>query len=280
MYQRFLFWLVAICLLFFTGPAGAAPIWIERKFIPEVSLIDETFLQHKDGAAYVVDHTPWAEFLSTYLVEGEDGINRVRYGDVTPDALAALEKYIGDLQGEQVESLDQAEQLAFWINLYNAETVRTIIHHYPVKSIRAIDGVWGEKRLNVSGIPLSLGDIEHRIIRVKFPDPRIHYALNCAAEGCPNLATEPYIRNTLADALDAAAVTFLNHSRGVRINNDKVIVSKIFGWYIEDFGGSEEAALEHIIKYARSDLSTMLRAINDIDAYRYDWSLNDASRDD
>lgn len=259
-----------------TMTAVAAPIWIERNFIPDPELIDPVFAVSQAQSDATPDHSAWTAPLKDHLVAGPDGVNRVRYARAAKD-LERLEAYIAKLESVDTRRLSKNDQLAFWINLYNAATVRLIAQNYPTDSIRDLNRPWRRPVTTVNDIPLSLGDIEHHIARALFPDPRIHYAFNCAAIGCPNLAARAYTGEDLDTMLDEGARLFINHPRGVNLEKGRVTVSKIFGWYREDYGGSEETALDHIRQYAAPPLLNALKGEDNIDRYRYDWSLNDAA---
>lgn len=260
-----------------TAPAAAAPLWIERQFIPSAALVDAVFAESKEASIATVDHEPWAAFLESYIVEIMDGVQGVRYGAVSKTDAASLAAYIAQLESVDVTTLAPAEQLAFWINLYNAATIALILNHYPADGIRDIDNPWGEPRVTVNGIALSLNDIESGVIRPVFNDPRIHYAVNCASIGCPNLATTPYTGATLDAMLDDAARAYINHPRGVRVEDGDVIASKIYGWYREDFGERKSDVIDHIRQYASPALLQQLEGAKKIDDYEYNWSLNDAT---
>ena len=203
--------------------------------------------------------------------------------DVTEADKNALVSYINRLQDVQVTSLNKDEQLAFWINLYNAQTTRVILENYPVDSIRSIKsnfldikGPWNDKTLTVEGETLSLDNIENRIVRPLFNDPRIHYALNCAAIGCPNLRSQAYKSAGLDAVLDAQARAYINNPRAIKIEEGRVTASRIFLWYKGDYGGSESTVLDHIRQYARPELRQSLEGVTKIDVYEYDWDLIDA----
>lgn len=231
-----------------------------------------------------VDHAQWGGFLAAYLVAGADGINRVAYGRVGADGRAALAAYLAGLAATDVDGLAPAERMAFWINLYNATTVRVVLDHYPIASIRDVDispglfadGPWDAQLLTIAGQALTLNDIEHRILRPLWRDARVHYALNCAALGCPNLASAAYTGAGLETMLAAGARAYVNHPRGVAIAGERVTVSRIYDWYIEDFGGDETGVIAHLVRHAEPDLAERLRAIGRLDGTAYDWALNDA----
>ena len=268
------FYLAVVAVACFAAPVGAAP---EAELWPY-------WQAHDAGSRQSVDHSRWADFLDRYLVEGGDGINRIRYGAVSDADRRSLDAYIEQLAGITVTGLDRDRQFAYWVNLYNALTVKVVLDHYPVDSIRDIDispgwfssGPWGKELVTVEGKALSLDDIEHRILRPIWQDPRIHYAVNCAAMGCPNLMDRPYRAQDLDDCLDRQARRYVNHPRGFRFEDGDVIASKIYDWYQADFGNSEAGVIEHMMPYAEPGLEARLREIDGIDDYEYDWSLNDA----
>lgn len=239
---------------------------------------------HDESSTRAVDHDAWGGFLDAYLVEGEDGINRVRYGAVTDADRQALDGYIERLSNIEVTGLNRDQQFALWVNLYNALTVAVVLDHYPVDSIRDIDispgwfssGPWGKELVTVEGKELSLDDIEHRILRPVWQDPRVHYVVNCAALGCPNLMAEPYRAECLEEQLDRQARAYVNHPRGARFEDDDLVVSTIFDWYQEDFGGTGKGVISHLMEYADPPLAERLGEADRIDGYEYDWVLNDA----
>jgi hypothetical protein len=232
-----------------------------------------------------VDHGPWQRFLDRYVVRGADGINRVRYGAVSRRDRGRLDAYIERLTGLPISRYNRSVQRAVWINLYNALTVKVVLDHYPVRSIRDIDispgffsdGPWGRKLVTIEGEKVSLDDIEHRILRPIWKDVRIHYALNCAALGCPDLGREAYTAINTGRLLNEAAGRFVNHPRGVRFEKEGLVASSIYDWYRADFGGSAEGVLRHLVKYARMPLAPVLAVRTEIARYEYDWRLNDAA---
>lgn len=236
---------------------------------------------HKPGADQHIDHQPWKRFLGKY-VRPTKGVNLIAYGEVTKADKQALNDYLDQLQGLSISNYNRGEQFAFWVNLYNARTVALILEHYPVDSIKDISfgwfsfGPWDEKLMTVEGESLSLNDVEHRILRPIWKDNRIHYAVNCASIGCPNLADKPYTAANYERLLTQGARDYINHPRGVLVNGAELTVSKIYQWYSVDFGDNERNLLEHLKAYANPDLKRQLDSLPQPDwDYRYDWRLNE-----
>jgi hypothetical protein len=263
---------VACIILVTTGFA-----WLERWAAPDARLVDPHWQQHDPNASTDIDHGPWAAFLEEFVVVDAHGVHRVRYGAVGAADRAAIAAYLDTLAATRVTGLARDAQLAYWLNLYNALTVATVLDAYPVASIRDIAGAWTAKRVTVEDRPLSLDDIEHGIIRPIFDDPRIHYAVNCAAVGCPDLQPVPFEGGGLERQLDAAARAYVNDPRGVSVRTGgDVVISSIYNWFNEDFGDSEAAVFAHLRRYAAPDLRRRLEGVTRARDYAYDWALNDA----
>ena len=238
------------------------------------------FARHVAQSTATVDHSAWDRLLSRYLKADPAGLNRVDYRAFKAEAQSELRGYLAALQRVAVAELSRPEQFAYWVNLYNAQTVDIVLAHYPVASIREINisglfatGPWGRKVVKVEGIELSLDDIEHKILRPLWRDPRIHYAVNCASVGCPNLARNAYTGAKLEAMLDSAARNYVNSPRGISVQNGSATLSRIYSWYVEDFGGREAGVLEHLRRYAAPELAGRLRSVGRI-GYDYDWRLN------
>jgi hypothetical protein len=273
-------WMAMVALLFgailviaapASGSAGpAAELW-------------PRWLAHDPSSTASIDHSAWKRFLSRYLVESADGINRVRYAEVEESDRHALAAYIEALAAVPISGHSRDEQIAYWANLYNALTVKVVLDHYPVDSIRDINispglfsrGPWGRKLVMVEGEALSLDDIEHRIMRPIWQDPRIHYMVNCAALGCPNLLPQPFTGETWDAMASLAAKQFINHPRGARVDNGRLNVSSIYHWYMEDFGNSDSGVISHLSAYAEEALASDLLSIERIHRHDYDWALHD-----
>ena len=238
----------------------------------------------------VIDHSAWGIILKKYLVTSQlptessapVGINLLQYGGVSKIDYGLLKNYLTTLEGISISSFSRPEQRAFWINLYNAATVNLILEHYPVESITKISfsffsfGPWDEELLTIEGEELSLNDIEHRILRPIWQDPRIHYALNCASIGCPNLQPLAFTAKNTDSLLETGASEYINHPRGAKTEDKKLWLSKIFEWYQDDYGGNEAGVLIHIQKYAKENLANSLYEDELEIEYHYDWRLNES----
>lgn len=235
------------------------------------------------GAAMADDstlHQDWDDLLKTYVIEAEDGVNRFDYGALKDNAgdVAKLDGYLASFESLDFDTLNDNEQFAAWSNIYNALTIKHIVGRYPTKSIRSgyIVGPWKRVKTVVDGENVSLDHIEHGILRVEFSDPRVHYAVNCASYGCPNLRPDAWVAATLDEDLDDAARAYVNHPRGVTVRSRGGLqVSTIYKWFREDFGGSEQGVIDHLLQYADEELAAEIRANADIKKHDYDWALND-----
>ena len=242
----------------------------------------ERWTAHDPDAAQTIDHRAWDDLLRRYVVPGDDGIHRFAYARVDAAALGQLDDYVSMLAATPIDGYRREQQLAYWINLYNALTVREILRFYPLDSIRDISsglfssGPWKKDLVSVEGETLTLDDIEHRILRPIWRDPRIHYAVNCASIGCPNLQPEAYTADNTETLLERGAREFVNHPRGARVVDGELEVSSIYSWFRADFGGSDAGVIAHLRRYASADLRAALDGIEEIDDDAYDWSLNDA----
>ena len=242
---------------------------------------------HDPASTAVVDHTAWAGLLARHIRPSADGINRMDYRALAGER-SSLDGYLRALAAVPIDTYGRAEQFAYWVNFYNALTAQVILDHYPVDSIRQIDispgwfanGPWGAKLVEVDGEALSLDDIEHRILRPIWQDNRVHYAVNCAAIGCPNLRREAFTGASLEVMLQAGAQDYVNHPRGatVRDRDGRLLTSSIYTWFREDFGGSDTGVIRHLRGHAQPALAERLSGVTRIADHAYDWSLNDVPR--
>jgi len=234
---------------------------------------------------------PYAQTLQRVVTpEG-----RVRYAALKADP-AGLDAFLASLaegSAEDLVKLPEAGRIAFWINAYNAITLKTIIANYPIhargfsalrypsSSIRQISGAWSNREWTVLGTRMSLDDIEHGTLRKQFHDPRTHMALVCAALGCPPLRNEPYEGARLNEQLDDQARRYLASPAGLRLEagGHRVAVSSIFKWFASDFeatGGVRAFLNRYAPAAARAAIADAKTAITYLD---YDWTLNEVPGD-
>ncbi len=234
----------------------AASAGVARLFAPGKS-VDPRWTGHEESDARRVDHSAFDNFLKRYTMRDRAGIVRVRYADVAPSDRRQLGSYVQALKAVTVTRLASILDIDISPGLFAR-------------------GPWGKPLFVVEGNPLTLNEIEHRILRPIWSDPLIHYALNCAAVGCPNLRPEAFAAASAPTQLDAGARDYINDPRGARIVDGRLRLSSIYDWFQEDFGGGERAVLAHLSRYAEAALASTLAATGSIAGYDYDWSLNDA----
>lgn len=220
-------------------------------------------------------HDQWSKVLGKYV--NDEGF--VNYKGLLNDK-ATLDAYLQTLsKNPPRSSWSKEEQMAFWINAYNAYTVDLILQHYPVKSIKDIGASikipfvstgWDIKFINIGGKKYDLNNIEHGILRKKFDDPRIHFALVCASVSCPRLLNEAYTASKLNQQLDAAGKVFLNDKSKNIISSQNASLSNYFKWYRGDF--TDKSSLPVFInKYSHNKISANTK----ISYLDYNWNLNE-----
>lgn len=229
-----------------------------------------------------ISHGLWQDFLDQAVVHDDQAkMNLVRYRSLAAADYALLDKYLVYMQGIDPRNYKQSEQMAYWINLYNAVTVQIVLDHPDEESIRDMGarifsrGPWSDELIRVAGKELTLDDIEHRILRPIWKDRRIHFALNCASIGCPELAATAYTAKELEALLDAGELKYINSSRALMFTADGgLVLSSIFDWYAEDFVPDKHSLPGYLADYLDSERGERLRAYSGPIQYQYDWSLN------
>jgi len=224
-------------------------------------------------AQSVVDHDLYAQLLRQHV---RDGV--VDYGGLKRQE-ALLDRYLDQLAGIDPDGLADKERFAFYTNAYNAWTLKLILDHYPgIQSIkdagRLWQSPWKKKIARIGDGLLSLDEIEHDILRARYRDPRVHFAVNCASKGCPPLYGKPFTGDDLDRQLDQVTRAFINDPARYRLEGNTLYVSRIFKWFAEDFN---DDPVEFFKIYAQEPLRSRLDAIpgNVRVAYLdYDWSLN------
>lgn len=210
-----------------------------------------------------VDHSQWDALLKNYV----DDAGQVDYKGFLRDE-NRLNDYLASLSNRPpTEEWSVQEQLAYYINLYNAHTVALILRNYPVKSIKDIDGPWTTDFIKIGDKELSLGALEHSILR-KMNEPRIHFAINCASASCPILLNEAFTPERLEEQLEAATHGFINSGKNT-IGRDSLELSRIFKWYKGDFNQGKLVA--YINPYTEIEIAPKAK----IKYKEYDWSLNE-----
>jgi len=261
-------------LLVIVGCATAVHAAAPPELIPMWNASDET-------NTATIDHGPWQELLDAHLQEHPSGVNRFDYAGLKANTehRQKLNSYLLGLTGLDPRTYSRNEQKAYWINLYNALTVFVIVGRYPVDSIRDIKsglltpGPWEMELITIQGEKLTLDNIEHGILRPIWKDPRIHYAVNCASIGCPNLAPQAYRSDNLERLLENGAREYINHPRGMSVDDGDLVVSSIYDWFKVDFGDTDEGVFAHLRQYATPENAQMLQGHDDFDD-DYDWALN------
>lgn len=235
-----------------------------------------------EQSAQQINHDLWANILQQYLrIDHPSAVNRFDYQAFVQADDERLDDYLQQLQAIDPRQYNRNEQFAYWVNLYNALTIKVIIEEYPVASIVKTGerlfsfGPWDDEVATVAGEELTLNDIEHRILRPIWNDLRIHFAVNCASIGCPQLLTEPFLAETLDQQLDQAARDFMTHARAVEFKNDQLVLSKIFEWYQVDFGDSEQQMLNTISNFLPAAKAERVKNFQGKIRYQYNWDLNE-----
>ena len=259
-------------LLLANNAANAAP---DAKSLEFWNVSDE-------NSTVVVSHAQWQSILDAYLrSETESGVNLFAYQSVTQADKKKLKTYLDSLQALDPRTLNKQEQLSYWINFYNALTIDVVLDEYPVDSIKEIRsltslfGPWDRNLAKVMGKKLSLNDIEHGILRPIWKDPRIHFSVNCASIGCPNLHAQAFTAENTEDLMESSAEEFINHPRGVTVKSDRVVLSSIFDWYGSDFGDNQSEIIEYLSEYYEGPNADQLEAAKKVE-FDYNWGLNQA----
>lgn len=268
-----------------------------------LAFIISTFWRQSNGTAWAASfsYDGYGNLLKSYV----DAHGMVDYRGLKANRrpLDHFTSSMSRLDPRVYDGWNEKEKVAFWINAYNALTLKAIIDHYPIEasllksfvypknSIRQISGVWDKLPFSVMGRDITLDGIEHKVLRATFNEPRIHVALVCAAMGCPPLRNEPYADDKLESQLDDQATRFMKNAEKFRIdrNGNKVYLSPIFDWFGQDFvknygtgkgfpgfSEKEKAVLNFMTHYVEpADREYLLRGDFSLEYLKYDWSLNE-----
>lgn len=239
--------------------------------ISDVTMSDEERFAAENGP----NHKPFDELLKKYV--NNKGMVDYKGFKKDVDKLNAYLKTLSDNPAKKSWSED--EQLAYWINAYNAFAIKLVVDNYPAKSIKdlgpsikipLVSDVWHYKFFQIGGKDYSLDEIEHGTIRKQFNEPRIHFAVNCASISCPPLLGEAYVPSMLDKQLTAQAERFVNDGERNKISKESIEVSSIFNWFKGDFT-KNGSLIDFLNKYSKTKIDPNAK-VNYMD---YDWSLND-----
>ncbi len=212
-----------------------------------------------------LSHAGFNELLSKHVSSS----GKVNYAGFKND-VKKLDAYLALLSQFPVQdSWSRSKKMAYWINAYNANTIKLILNNYPVASIMDLHGgkPWDQKWIKLGSDTYSLNNIENDILRPQFKDARIHFAVNCAAKSCPPLLNKAWTASNLESNFEKQAKAFVNNSKYNEISKGKVKISKIFEWYAEDFGSS---ITTYLSKYANQKIDSDAK----VEYLEYDWGLN------
>ncbi|MBB6325073.1 hypothetical protein FHS59_000688 [Algoriphagus iocasae] len=242
--------------------------------VKENTVAEKVELGNNTKAENGPNHTPWDELLKKHV----DASGMVDYEGFVKDK-AKLEAYLKTLSSKKPDkSWSREEQLAYWINAYNAFTVKLIVDNYPTKSIKdlgpalkipLVSDVWHYKFFQIEGEDFNLDEIEHGILRKDFDEPRIHFAVNCASISCPPLLNEAFVPSKLESQLNSQAEAFINGGTRNKISKNSVQLSSIFSWFKGDFTDNG-TLIDFLNKYSKVKIDQNAK----ISYLDYDWNLN------
>ena len=242
------------------------------KFIAGLSVLFLFFSSHA-AANYKNDNRIYASLLKKHVTN-----KRVNYDGFKKDE-KLLDEYLAVLNRTNPKLLSKKNQFAFYINAYNAFTIKLVLTKYPgINSIKEVGSFfsnpWSKKFILLQGKTVSLDHIEHEILRPRFKDPRVHFAINCASKSCPPLRDEPYEGDTLENQLNHQTSQFINDKKNTFVKEDTLFISKIFKWFEKDFSDNP---LLFIQRYAHEELNKKIDSPGrnlKINYLNYDWTLN------
>lgn len=260
---------------------------MRTRYACAIALLGGLALGAAPAVAAPPDYSAWSAVLERHY----DPARGMRYAALKARDAATLDQIRRQMATVDVASLSKQDQLAYWINLYNISVVDIVVDAYPVESIRDIStdpivrlNVFRKPVVAVKGGKLSLDDIENEKIRAAFKDPRIHFAINCAAASCPPIRPEPYVGARIDQQLDDQTRRFLTGKHGVRLTKDgRTLIlhtTKIMDWFGEDFDQWGGGKLAFVRRYLPPDQQRQIDAAGkdvEIEYRDYSWKLNDSS---
>ena len=208
------------------------------------------------------------QFFETFLQKYVSENGKVNYTKINSNKVD-LDKVVARFEDlKPKENWSKNEKLAYWINAYNAYSIKLIVDNYPLKSILDVSNAWKINFINLDGSKISLDDIDFRILK-KLNEPRIHFAINCASYSCPSLKNRAFYPDTIEEELENAAVTFLNDSERNQITKKEAKLSKLFDWFSADFITQTD-----LVGFINQYSKIKINANTKISFLDYNWSLN------
>lgn len=243
-----------------TPPAATAevaePVAAEPEKVPVV-------------APVAFSHTAWDQLLQKHV----SAAGKVNYRGFKQD-LPALRAYLEQLSTHPPESdWSRDQRLAYWINVYNAFTVKLIVDNYPTTSITTLEGgkPWNKRWIRIGDKTYSLDEVENAVIRKQFAEPRIHFAVNCASVSCPELLNRAYTADKLGQQLETQTRAYINNPTHNLLSENKPQVSQLFEWYAADFQQKDGSVVAFINRYA----ATKIKENATLTYKPYNWNLNE-----
>jgi hypothetical protein len=233
-------------------------------------------------------HAAWTDVLKVCVRDGGFDYAKLKQDRTSLDAyLAALHA----VTPAELAGWDEKQRFAFWINAYNAHCIQKVVDEYPLKSIKKLSGAFGLNSVfdqefipmkahhPDEGDELSLNDIEHKILRAKFKDARVHAAINCASKSCPPLRAEAFMAERLDAQLDEQMKAFVNDPARNKLDpaRKELELSEIFKWFAEDFERDAKTVQGYLIRFAPPEKADFIRGAR-IRYLDYDWDLNDVPK--
>ncbi|MBT5389051.1 MAG: DUF547 domain-containing protein [Porticoccaceae bacterium] len=258
--------LLIFCMLWSLGFSSEALAGKASKYW---SLWDKSNEQQRQS----IDHGDFDQLLAEYvIVDHPSGINRFRYALVKQSASKQLSGYIKKMARLDPRDYSRDEQKAYWLNLYNALTIQELLKVYPVKSVPQ-KRFKRKKLVRIAGVKLSLDDIENRILRPIWQDPKLLFGLSCASLGCPNIHNRAFTAKNSKALLTKSVTEFINHPRGLEVSHQRLRASALFDWYATDFG-SDRRLLRFLANYADDHKALYVLGFKGEIRYQYDNRIN------
>ena len=212
-----------------------------------------------------VDYNIWNSLLSMYV-----NINGLVDYNSLDKSEPELDKFLEILSTTKIDNTwSNNDKMAYWINVYNAFTIKLVLKNYPIDSIKDLSNPWGKEFFKINGVLMSLGHVEHKILR-KFNDPRIHFAINCASLSCPRIIRIPYKGKNVDRLLERQTLEYLNNKKVNIITDDTYQLSKLFSWFKKDFKLEEQSLIDFVNKYSEIKISNQKNK----GFLKYNWKLN------